>query len=169
MVASLGRRRLVPTLLVVPLPGHLLASVPAARVISSASRRGGARVPRRCPRRCAERRPMKVASILKSKGGRVVTMRPDSSITSVIQRMKLERIGAIVISADGERIDGIVSERDIVYGLADQHGDFLALKVSDVMTREVITCTPEDRIKQVMARMTHSRVRHVPVVDSGRL
>ena len=112
---------------------------------------------------------MKVASILKSKGGRVVTMRPDSSITSVIQRMKLERIGAIVISADGERIDGIVSERDIVYGLADQHGDFLALKVSDVMTREVITCTPEDRIKQVMARMTHSRVRHVPVVDSGRL
>ena len=112
---------------------------------------------------------MKVASILKSKGGRVVTMRPDSSITAVIQRMKLERIGAIVISADGERIDGIVSERDIVYGLADQHGDFLALKVSDVMTREVITCTPEDRIKQVMARMTHSRVRHVPVVDSGRL
>ena len=96
-------------------------------------------------------------------------MRPDSSITAVIQRMKLERIGAIVISADGERIDGIVSERDIVYGLADQHGDFLALKVSDVMTREVITCTPEDQIKQVMARMTHSRIRHVPVLDGGRL
>ena len=112
---------------------------------------------------------MKVASILKSKGGRVVTMRPDSSITSVIQRMKLERIGAIVISADGERIDGIVSERDIVYGLADQHGDLLALKVSDVMTREVITCTPDDQIKHVMARMTHSRIRHVPVVDGGRL
>jgi CBS domain-containing protein len=112
---------------------------------------------------------MKVASILKSKGGRVVTMRPDASITSVIQRMKLERIGAIVISADGERIDGIVSERDIVYGLADQHRDLLALKVSDVMTRDVITCTPDDQIKQVMARMTHSRVRHVPVLDDGRL
>ena len=112
---------------------------------------------------------MKVASILSSKGGRVVTMRPDSSITSVIQRMKLERIGAIVISADGEKIDGIVSERDIVYGLADQHAGFLSLKVSDVMTREVITCTPEDQIKQVMARMTHSRIRHVPVVDGGRL
>ena len=112
---------------------------------------------------------MKVASILKSKGGRVVTMRPDSSITSVIQRMKLERIGAIVISADGEKIDGIVSERDIVYGLAEQHGDLLALKAADVMTRDVITCAPEDQIRQVMARMTHSRIRHVPVLDGGRL
>jgi len=112
---------------------------------------------------------MKVASIVKSKGGRVVTMRPDSPIMSVIQRMKLERIGAIVISADGEKIDGIVSERDIVYGLAEQRAELLELKAADLMTHDVITCSPEDQIKQVMVRMTHSRIRHVPVVEAGRL
>ena len=85
---------------------------------------------------------MKVASILKSKGSRVVTMRPDSSITSVIQRMKLERIGAIVISADGERIDGIVSERDIVYGLADQHGPGLRSGADDQARRNALGDRP---------------------------
>ena len=112
---------------------------------------------------------MKVESILSSKGGRVVTMRPDSPIASVIQRMKLERIGAIVISSDGHHVEGIVSERDIVYGLADRHHDLLALKASDVMTQDVVTCTPEERVGQVMARMSHGRIRHVPVVEGGRL
>jgi len=112
---------------------------------------------------------MKVASILKSKGRRVVTMRPDSPIMSIIQRMRLERIGAIVISSDGERIDGMVSERDIVYGLAEQRGELLALKASDLMSRDVITCSPEDSIKQVMARMTYSRTRHVPVLEDSQL
>src|SRR5262249_30049184 len=112
---------------------------------------------------------MKVATILSSKGRRVVTMRPDSPIASVVHRMKLERIGAIVISADGDHIDGIVSERDIVYAWAERNGDLHALKASDLMTRGVITCSPDDRIDQVMARMSHSRIRHVPVVEGGRL
>jgi CBS domain-containing protein len=96
-------------------------------------------------------------------------MRPDSTINAVIHRMKLERIGAIIISSDGERIEGIISERDIVYGLAERQGDVLALRASDLMTRDVITCSPEDQVRQVMVRMTHSRIRHVPVVDGGRL
>ncbi len=112
---------------------------------------------------------MKVASILKSKDGRVVTMRPESPVTSVIQRLRLERIGAIVISSDGATIEGIVSERDIVYGLAERGAELLVLKASDLMSRDVITCTPDDQIRQVMARMTHSRIRHVPVTEAGQL
>jgi len=112
---------------------------------------------------------MKVASILKSKGNAVVTMRPESPIAPVIQRLRLERIGAIVISSDGETIEGIVSERDIVYGLAERGAELLTLRASDVMSRDVVTCAPDDQIRQLMARMTHSRVRHVPVLEHGRL
>jgi len=112
---------------------------------------------------------MKVADILKSKGASVVTMRPESPITSVIQRLRLERIGAVVISSDGETIQGIVSERDIVYALGERGAELLTLRASDIMSRDVVTCAPDDQIRQVMARMTHRRVRHVPVLESGRL
>lgn len=112
---------------------------------------------------------MKVQSILKSKGTRVVTMRPEASINTIIHRLKLERIGAIVISTDGTRIEGILSERDIVNGLVEYGGDLLQARAADIMIQEVITCAPDDGIKDVMVKMTHSRIRHVPVVEGGRL
>jgi CBS domain-containing protein len=112
---------------------------------------------------------MNVDAILDAKGRRVVTMRPSSSLTTVIHRLKQERIGAMVLSEDGETIAGILSERDIVSGLAERGRDLLDGKAADIMTREVITCGPGDSLKQVMAKMTHSRVRHVPVVQDGKL
>ena len=114
---------------------------------------------------------MKVASILSSMGCRVVTMRPDSPLASVIQRMKLERIGAIVISSDGQRIEGIVSERDIVRALADRGPSIMepGRRVSEIMTHTVHTCTPEDTVKDLMERMTRLRIRHLPVIEEGRL
>ena len=112
---------------------------------------------------------MKVDAILKNKGGRVVTVQPDSSIAIVIRRMKLERIGAVVVSRDGETIAGILSERDIVHGLVEHGVGVLELKAADLMTREVLTCTREDSIQAIMARMTHSRIRHLPVVENGKL
>jgi CBS domain-containing protein len=112
---------------------------------------------------------MKVADILRAKGGRVVTMRPETLVSTVIHRFKLDRIGAVVISADGNRIDGLLSERDIVLGLIEHGAGLLRLPAGDVMVREVATCTPADSIKQVMAKMTHGRIRHVPVVENGKL
>jgi CBS domain-containing protein len=112
---------------------------------------------------------MKVEDILKAKGHRVATMRPESAIDTVIHRMRLDRIGAIVISRDGSTIEGILSERDIVYGLVEHGAGLLKMTAADVMTHEVVTCRLQDTIKDVMSKMTHSRIRHVPVLDDGEL
>ena len=112
---------------------------------------------------------MKVEDILKSKSHRVATMRPESAIDTVIHRMRLDRIGAIVLSRDGSTIEGILSERDIVYGLVEHGAGLLKMTAADVMTHEVITCRLQDTIKDVMAKMTHRRIRHVPVVEHGEL
>ena len=112
---------------------------------------------------------MKVEDILKAKSHRVATMRPESAIDTVIHRMRLDRIGAIVISRDGSTIEGILSERDIVYGLVEHGAELLKMTAADVMTHEVITCRLQDTIKDVMSKMTHRRIRHVPVVEHGEL
>ena len=112
---------------------------------------------------------MKVEDILKAKSHRVATMRPESAIDTVIHRMRLDRIGAIVISRDGSTIEGILSERDIVYGLVEHGAGLLKMTAADVMTHEVITCRLQDTIKDVMSKMTHRRIRHVPVVEHGEL
>ncbi len=112
---------------------------------------------------------MKVETILKSKGNIVATIRPEATISTVLHRLKLEGIGALVVSDDGVSIGGIISERDIVRGLTDHGPDLLEFRVSEVMTHSVKTCKPEDTIKEVMKEMTRSRIRHLPVVIDGRM
>jgi CBS domain-containing protein len=112
---------------------------------------------------------MKIADVLKGKGSSVVTTRPDSTIDTVIRRMRLERIGAVIISPDGKSIIGILSERDIVRALAEHGAALLAYKAQDLMTREVVTCSREDTLQSVMVKMTQRRIRHLPVVEQGRL
>lgn len=112
---------------------------------------------------------MTVSAILKSKGDRVATTRPDAAVETVVRRLRIEGIGALVVSADGRRVAGVVSERDIVRGLAEHGSDLLSMPVSAVMAVDVVLCAPETTVKQVMAHMTHSRMRHVPVTEDGRL
>ncbi len=112
---------------------------------------------------------MKVQTMLDAKGSKVATTRPHATIATVIRMLKLEGIGALVVSDDGKALGGIISERDIVRGLVDHGHDLLEMQVSELMTRAVKTCTPESNIKDVMAEMTRSRVRHLPVLDGGKL
>jgi len=112
---------------------------------------------------------MKVETILKAKGGHVVTVQPNATVGAAIHRLKLERIGALVVSQNGVELQGMISERDIVLGLAEHGGGLLDLRVADLMTREVRTCTPQDSIKHLMGEMTRSRVRHLPVIEHGKL
>lgn len=112
---------------------------------------------------------MKVASILKVKTSPVVTTPPDTSVATSARRLRDERIGALVVSEDGAAVLGIITERDIVHGLADRGPALLDLPVSFLMTRAPVTCTPEDDIQTVMSRMTRFRVRHLPVVVAGKL
>ena len=112
---------------------------------------------------------MKVSTILKAKGDKVVTIRPESTVAIVVQQLRADRIGAIVVCEEAGVILGIISERDIVNGLAERGAEILSCGVSEFMSRSVVTCTPDDTVKQIMALMTYRRVRHLPVVDGGRL
>jgi CBS domain-containing protein len=78
-------------------------------------------------------------------------------------------IGALVVSNDGEAVDGILSERDIVAALAVYGNELLSLRVGEVMTRPVVTCKPEDGVAELMAEMTNRRIRHFPVIRHNQL
>jgi CBS domain-containing protein len=112
---------------------------------------------------------MNVETILRTKGRTVATIRPDETVGAVVQALISRNIGALVVSEDGESVDGIISERDIVHGLADRGADLLSHSVGEVMTRPVVTCDPADTVEKLMAEMTNRRIRHFPVVQGGRL
>ena len=112
---------------------------------------------------------MKVADILKVKGREVSTIAPDTVVARVAEQLRLERIGALVVSRDGRRVEGIISERDIVYGIARLGADVLGQRTAHIMTGAVRTCSPDDRVRDVMVAMTNARIRHLPVVEHGRL
>lgn len=114
---------------------------------------------------------MKVREILEAKGQGVVTIRSDATLSTAVHRLALERVGALVVSDDGARIAGILSERDVVAALAREGADLLAAgrRVAELMTRNVVTCGPDDTVKHLMAEMTRRRVRHLPVVVGDRL
>ena len=112
---------------------------------------------------------MKVAALLEEKGDRVATVRPDATIATVASLLKLEGIGAMVVSEDNKKILGIISERDIVRGLAEDGADMLTALASDHMTAPVKTCTTDAKVTEVMSEMTRSRIRHLPVTKDGKL
>ena len=112
---------------------------------------------------------MNVETILRNKGNWIATIRPDATIADAVNMLHRERIGAIVVSEDGNSVDGILSERDIVIALAEQAADLLSRTVGEIMTRSVVTCDPGDTVGELMAEMTNRRVRHLPVVADGRL
>jgi CBS domain-containing protein len=112
---------------------------------------------------------MNVAGILRAKGTSVVTIRSDATVAELVRGLRDARIGAMVVSDDGRAVDGIVSERDVVRGLAERGVSVLDAKVADVMTRQVVTCAANDSVKQLMSDMTRRRVRHLPVVQDGAL
>jgi CBS domain-containing protein len=113
---------------------------------------------------------MHVSDILAAKNGeKVHTVRPVESIVNLVQRLRLERIGALVVSEQGNTVDGIISERDVAHGLAEHGADVLNRKVRDLMTGAVITCPPGETLAHVAKLMTHRRIRHIPIVEGKRL
>ena len=112
---------------------------------------------------------MDVATILRSKGSEVTTAPPETSVADIAQILKGQGIGAIVISSDGAQVHGIVSERDILRALADHGAEIIDREVSEFMTAGVFTCSPEDRVNDLMAIMTERRIRHLPVTVDGEL
>ncbi|POF31632.1 CBS domain-containing protein [Roseibium marinum] len=112
---------------------------------------------------------MTVAAILSGKGHDTITVRSDVLLSEVCETLAKHKIGAVVVCDGNEAIEGIVSERDIVRVVGTQGESALKLPVSSVMTKDVMTCTEENSVNEVMARMTKGRFRHMPVVKNGKL
>jgi CBS domain-containing protein len=111
---------------------------------------------------------MLISDILKFKGSDVVTIGPEASVAELLAGLAERNVGALVVTR-GEAVVGIVSERDIVRQLNDRGNALLNGTVGDIMTTAVIACASDDPVEKVAAAMTDKRVRHLPVIDGGRL
>jgi CBS domain-containing protein len=110
---------------------------------------------------------MKITSLISGK--KVETISPSASVHDLVNSLNTHH-GALVVSADGKRIDGIVSERDVVRAMPGKLDQLINMHVRDLMTVEVLTCTSDTTIAELMTMMTERRIRHVPVVDeNGKL
>ena len=112
---------------------------------------------------------MRVSQLLRHKGREIATIDGAESVRTALAVLAEKGIGALVVSSDGRRIDGIVSERDVARGLHERGAGLLAEPVSSVMTPEVHTCPPDASVHDLARTMTDKRVRHVPVVVDGAL
>lgn len=111
---------------------------------------------------------MKVSTLITGKA--VYTITAETSIATLVEKLASLKVGALVVSPDGIRIGGIVSERDIVAALPIHFHELGRLHVRDIMTVNVTTCTPHTTVADLMKIMTDHRIRHVPVVnDAGDL
>jgi CBS domain-containing protein len=111
---------------------------------------------------------MRIADVLRGKGGAVVTINPDATVAELVAGLADHNIGAMVVTGpDG--VKGIVSERDVVRQLHTHGASVLSRPVEDIMTSVVSTCSKEDTVDSLTLLMTENRVRHVPVLEDGKL
>lgn len=113
---------------------------------------------------------MLVQQILKAKGDMsVVTIKPGSLVSDAARILAERRIGGLVVTSDGETVEGIISERDIVRSMAVRGAGCMDESIDDIMTRNPVCCARQDTSDAVLARMTDGRFRHMPVVEGDKL
>jgi CBS domain-containing protein len=112
---------------------------------------------------------MLVGAVLKTKGRSVISVEPTTSVLEVAKILTSRRIGAVLVLDAGEILLGIVSERDVVKALSTHGGNVAGLNAEDLMTRDVITATPETSVDDAMEIMDKGYFRHLPVMEGGKL
>ena len=112
---------------------------------------------------------MQVSQILKTKGSTVKTIRPDIPVRSVAQHLRSESVGVMVVTDDIGNLRGIISERDLARGMAELGEAVFTKTAADLMTADVVTCTPEDLVAGIARVMTQRRIRHLPVMTGRKL
>ena len=112
---------------------------------------------------------MRITDVLRGKGTQVVTVPPDTKVRGLLEVLAEHRIGAVVVSADGTSVGGIVSERDIVRAFAKRGAAVMSEPVTAIYTADVHTITPDISLDEVLRMMTERRIRHAPVVVDGTL
>lgn len=112
---------------------------------------------------------MRVVEFLGKRGRCVFTVKASETIGYLARQLQKHRIGVMVVSDNGHTIDGIISERDIAYSLAERRGELHLLPISALMVRRVVTCSPEDTMLYAMELMRTHHIRHIPVQDARGL
>lgn len=112
---------------------------------------------------------MLVSDLLRRKGSFVATISPTATIRDLLGALAEHNVGALVVSADGVRLDGVVSERDVVRALDRRPDDLMGLSVGDIMTPDVSTAAESHSLDRLMLLMTEQRVRHVPILAADRV
>lgn len=116
---------------------------------------------------------MKVEHILRTKESRVVAVRTSATVAEAVKLMKAENISALIVKdvcrTEGNTLAGVLSERDVVHALLERGGSLLSMPVSQLMTRQPVTCTPSDSIQQALQLMEKHHIRHLPVLEDGHL
>jgi CBS domain-containing protein len=111
---------------------------------------------------------MTVRAILDTKGHNILSVEPDAKLSAAVKILSERRIGAVLVMSGG-RIEGILSERDIVRVLGERGAPVLEEPVSSVMTRKVVSCREKDTVSSIMERMTTGKFRHLPVVEDDKV
>jgi CBS domain-containing protein len=112
---------------------------------------------------------MTVSALLHHKGRHVSTARTTETVATAVNKLAEERIGALVVLDRWGKLAGMFSERDVIRALAAHGTEALEFEVHEVMTQDVTTCAPSDRIETAMTVMTTHRIRHLPVMEAGQL
>ncbi len=112
---------------------------------------------------------MTVRDVLRGKPARVITVEADTPVMEAVKRLREHQIGAMPVVDDRARMIGLFTERDVVWRLAEKGAAILEEPVRYCMTSPVHFCKPDDSIRDVMWQMTYRRIRHLPVVEDGRL
>ncbi|MEX6724846.1 CBS domain-containing protein [Parapedomonas caeni] len=112
---------------------------------------------------------MTIAAILAQKGGDVILVSEEAAVSAVVEVLHARRIGAVLAVDANDDVTGVVSERDVIRGLATHGASVLQQPARTIMSSPVITCHPRDRVQDAMALMTSRRFRHLPVVADGQL
>lgn len=112
---------------------------------------------------------MRVVDLLDQKGRQIWTVKPNETVGFLARKLQQCRAGVMIVTRDGKTLDGIISERDIAYSLAERRGELHRLPVSALMTRRVVTCSSQSSLSSVMQLMRQHRIRHIPVLDDGHL
>lgn len=112
---------------------------------------------------------MFISDVLHTKGSRVVKVRTTDTVQTAVNEMAAQRIGAVVVENEWMRHAGIFSERDFMNAVAEHGALALTLPVETIMSPTLVTCRPSDRLDTALAAMTMAKIRHLPVVDDGRL
>ena len=112
---------------------------------------------------------VKISTILDNKGSVVHSISPENTLKQMADEMLAKKIGSLLVTNKEDTLVGIISERDFLTIVGEHTKDWEDITVSDVMTKEVVTATPEDTLEQVMSIMTEHHIRHIPVMGNDKI